>query len=110
MALELKIGDMVIIDPDIKPLPGEIVLVKMKKEGATLLRRYRPLSKKDAKGFIAFELIPANDYWPKIIVDSEEVGAVIGTLVEHRCRRRLNAQGPAESNGTPSKQTTTTRS
>ncbi len=88
MVPDLNPGDIVIIDPSIKPMPGEIVLAKLEKEDTLFLRRYRPLEK-DGTESDAFELIPTNEFWPTITVNNKNPGHVIGTLVEHRCRRRL---------------------
>lgn len=84
----IKPGDIVIIDPDIKPQPGEIVLVALSNEADLLLRKYRPLQK-EMTNIEMFELVALNEDWPKITVNNGEQGYIIGTLVEHRCRRRL---------------------
>lgn len=84
---DIKPGDIVIFDPDIKPLPGEVVLIKLEKEKTPILGKYRPLEKNGTDS--AFEIIPGNEFWPKVIVNANNPGHIIGTLVEHRCRRRL---------------------
>lgn len=81
-------GDHVIIDPDTKPQPGEIVAAKMQNEDVATLKKYRPLGYKDREQEV-FELVSLNDDWPSIKVDRNNPGHIIGTLVEHRCRRRL---------------------
>lgn len=90
MSPVLEPGDYVIIDPEVKPQPGEIVVVKLQKESAVILKKYRPLEcSKD--GSEIFELIAFNEDWPKIVVDSNNPGQIVGTLVEHRCRRRIRS-------------------
>lgn len=88
MAPILKPGDIIIVDPDIKPQPGEIVVAKLDNQESVVVKKYRPLGIDEA-GFETFELIPANEDWPKILVNSKNRGRIIGTLVEHRCRRRI---------------------
>ncbi len=106
MMPELKPGDIVVIDPAIAPQPGETVLAKLDNEDPVFLRRYRLLGK-DAKGLNTFELIPINEYWPKIIVNSDNPGHIIGTLVEHRCRRRLNSPEQESDSATVAVEKTT---
>lgn len=84
MAPLFKPGDIVIIDPDVEPKPGEFVVAKLQKNNAVLLRKYRPLNKTGK-----FELSAMNEDWPAIVVDNKNPGDILGTLIEHRCRRRL---------------------
>ncbi len=90
MLPEFNIGDIVVIDPNIKPQPGEIVLALVKDNNGVSLRKYQPLSK-NADGFDIFDLVPLNGDWPTITVDSHDSAKIMGTLVEHRCRRRLTS-------------------
>jgi phage repressor protein C with HTH and peptisase S24 domain len=83
MLPEFKPGDIIVVDPNASPQPGEIVAAKLEKDGSIVLRKYRPIKKE------IFELIALNKDWPKIIVDSKNPAHIIGTLIEHRCRRRL---------------------
>lgn len=87
MSPEFKPGDIVIIDPNVKPQPGEIIVAKLQQEGTVTLRKYRPIG----NNVETFELIALNVDWPKIIVNSENPAQIIGTLIEHRCRRRTIA-------------------
>lgn len=87
MAPEFKAGDIVIIDPDVKPQPGEVIVAKLQTEGTVTLRKYRPIGNDNE----IFELIALNVDWPNILVNSENPAQIIGTLVEHRCRRRITA-------------------
>jgi len=89
MAPIFKSGDIVIIDPDTRPQPGEIIAAKLARDETTTLGKYRPLGK-TASGSESFELIPLNEDWPKVIVNDNNLGHIIGTLVEHRCRRRIS--------------------
>jgi SOS-response transcriptional repressor LexA len=90
MAPLFKPGDIIVVDPDVKPKPGEFVVAKLQKDNAVVLRKYRPLDK-NGTGAEKFELTAVNEDWPIIIVDNKNPGEILGTLIEHRCRRRLNA-------------------
>jgi SOS-response transcriptional repressor LexA len=86
MSPEFKPGDIVVIDPQVKPQPGEIIVAKLH-EGTVTLRKYRPVD----TGAETFELISLNVDWPKIVINSENPAQILGTLIEHRCRRRTIA-------------------
>jgi len=91
MAPTLKLGDIVIIDPAIKPKPGEIVAAKLPGELLVILRKYRPLTNPSGETFVPFELIPLNEDWPRITIHNQNQGSIVGTLIEHRCRRRITS-------------------
>jgi SOS-response transcriptional repressor LexA len=78
-------GDRVIIDPEIVPNPGDFVVARNTKEEATF-KKYRPRGI-DAKGNMIFELVPLNPDYPTMRSDVEHL-QVIGTMVEHRKKRR----------------------
>jgi len=88
MSPEFKVGDLVIIDPEITPRPGEIVVARLFDQESIILRKYRSLTK-DVAGNETYELVPFNKDWPKITVNAENPAQIIGTLVEHRCKRRI---------------------
>lgn len=70
-------GDRVVIDPSLRPEPGDFVLAHT--QGAITFRKYR------ARGE-SFELAPMNDDWPVISSDTSDV-KVVGVMVEHRSYR-----------------------
>ncbi|MGH8568864.1 MAG: LexA family protein, partial [Gammaproteobacteria bacterium] len=80
-------GDIVIVDPDIAPRPGDYVVAKMKAEEAVTFRKYRPRGM-DKGGKPIVELAPLNEDYPAKTIDSTTPGLVIGTMVEHRKYRR----------------------
>lgn len=85
MAPSFHTGDVVIIDPDIEPHPGEFVVAKNGDHEATF-KKYRPVSF-DAQGEQVFELVPLNTDYPIMRSDTLPI-RVIGTMVEHRIYRR----------------------
>lgn len=81
MEPEFKAGDIIVIDPEIEPMPGEFVVAKNGEHEATF-KKYRPLP---VGGH--FELVPLNpDYATMSSIDREI--HIIGTMVEHRIFRR----------------------
>lgn len=74
-------GDLIIIDPDITPLPGDFVIAKNGDEEATF-KKYRPRGyKKD--GSEIFELVPLNEDYPKLSSETCPI-TIIGKVIEHR--------------------------
>lgn len=85
MEPEFREGDIVIIDADVYPTPGEFVAAKNGNHEATF-KKYRPVGI-DAKGKEDFELVPLNSDYP-ICRSWEKPVTIIGTMVEHRIYRR----------------------
>ena len=81
-------GDVIVIDPSIKPSPGEFVVAKVKNYDHLIFRKYRQLYN---NGSYKIELIALNEDWEKIIISDHSDGEIVGTLIEHRCRRRIHS-------------------
>lgn len=85
MEPEFKTGDKVIIDPGVKPRPGDYVVAKCNGDEGTF-KKYRPRGLNQS-GIEMFELVPLNDDFPTL--RSEDIPCeIIGTMVEHRRLRR----------------------
>jgi SOS-response transcriptional repressor LexA len=80
-------GDIVIVDPDVAPRPGDYVVAKTASEDALTFRKYRPRGM-DRAGKPVVELAPLKDDYPATVIDSTSPGLIIGTMVEHRKYRR----------------------
>lgn len=78
-------GDLVIVDPDESPRPGDYVVAKNGSEGATF-KKYRPRGI-DEHGQEVFELVPLNDDYPSMHSDRQHI-EIIGVMVEHRIFRK----------------------
>lgn len=76
-------GDIVIIDPDVKPDPGNFVFAILDGEEETVFGRYRPRGK-EADGAPIYELAPVNPDFPTHYIDGNHRARIIGTMVEHR--------------------------
>lgn len=85
MEPEFKEGDLVIVDPSIKPTPGEFV-VAMNGESEATFKKYRELGY-DEHERMQFELIPLNPDYTIISTLNQQI-RIIGTMVEHRIFRR----------------------
>jgi len=85
MEPEFVEGDMVLIDPDEPLHPGDFVVAKNGEEEATF-KKYRPRGVGE-DGCEIFELSPLNDDFPTLRSDRQHI-QIIGTMVEHRRRRK----------------------
>jgi SOS-response transcriptional repressor LexA len=81
MLPEFRAGDVVIIDPDLTPKPGDFVVAKCGRQEATF-KKYRPRELDDS-GEMIFELSPLNSDYPSLRSDVQKLG-VIGVMVEQR--------------------------
>lgn len=85
MAPEFGEGDKIIIDPAVRPRPGEFVVAKCNGDEVTF-KKYRPRGV-SASGHEVFELVPLNPDYASI--NSEITPTqIIGTMIEHRKYRR----------------------
>ena len=85
MEPEFKEGDVVVIDPDVRPSPGDCVVAKNHEESATF-KKYRPRGI-DASGVEIFELVPLNEDYAIMRSDQQPIH-IIGTMMEHTRYRR----------------------
>jgi SOS-response transcriptional repressor LexA len=77
-------GDVVIIDPDVAPQPGDFVVAA--NGGDAVFKQYRERGV-TASGVKVFELMPLNKFYPVIRSDITPM-RIVGTMVEHRRYRR----------------------
>lgn len=85
MEPEFKAGDVVVIDPEVDPAPGEFVVAANGDHEATF-KKFRP-SGIGLYGKQHFELVPLNNDFPTISSMDKPI-KIIGTMVEHRIFRR----------------------
>lgn len=79
------LGDMVLADPDLAPLPGDIVVASAGKQPA-VVRQYK-VREISASGHPVIELVPLNPLYPTIKPESHPI-RVLGTMMEHRRFRK----------------------
>lgn len=85
MEPEFKEGDVIVVDPDLYPKPGEFVIAKNGSDEATF-KRYRSRGTSE-NGEDIFELVPLNDDYATINSLTVEV-RIVGVVVEHRRNMR----------------------
>jgi SOS-response transcriptional repressor LexA len=88
MEPEFMAGDVIIVDPNIQPRPGDFVVAKLDGEEKATFKRYRDRGT-DGDGARVIELVPSNPDYPTLRIDSGSPGKIIATMVEHRRRRRF---------------------
>lgn len=81
-APEFLIGDAVIIDPDLRPAPGDMVLALV--DSKSVFRKFVEKSGSEV------ELRPLNADWGTATVDLASGAELIGTMSEHAKPRRRN--------------------
>ncbi|HAU1546666.1 TPA: helix-turn-helix domain-containing protein [Legionella pneumophila] len=79
MTPEIRVGDIIIIDPLALPKPGDYVVVKVKMQKEVILCQYKKLSYTSSE----FELLTLNDTWPNINVSDCEAVKIIGVVVQN---------------------------
>jgi SOS-response transcriptional repressor LexA len=85
MLPEFREGDVIIIDPEVKPNPGDFVVAKNGNEQATF-KKYRPRGLSE-QGVQVIELVPLNEDYPSLRSDRTPI-QIIGTMMEHRRYRK----------------------
>lgn len=75
MTPEFRVNDVIIVDPDSQPKPGDFVVALIEGEQEVILRKYKQLSA--AKDLQEFELIALNKDWADIRVASTDMQAQI---------------------------------
>lgn len=82
MSPDFQEGDTVIVDPNVKPHPGDIVVAKLDRMEEATLKKYRSRGI-DGAGIESFELVPLNPDFQPIMVTPQNPGHVIGVVVRH---------------------------
>lgn len=75
---ELRLNDILIINPSAKLHPGNLVAVQLE-EDQVIIRRYKQLT--FSKKTNSFELKAENDHWGNIIIDKMSDCSIIGIVV-----------------------------
>lgn len=85
MLPKFEVGDRIIIDPEVQPVPGDFVIVRIDDQ-EPIFRKLKDRGS-DASGNALFEFIPLNDDFPVIRTDRHKV-EIIGTMMEYRKYRK----------------------
>jgi len=78
MQPEFTPGDLVVVDAERAPIPGDHVLAYFPAKKQIVLRKYG-----EAEGCL-FQLLASNELWATVNVKSEAEAVVCGVVVEHR--------------------------
>lgn len=79
MEPELRPDDILIVNPDATPKPGNIVVVKSDDNPEVIIRRYKQLS--ISKSSLQFELLATNKNWPDIKSHELVKCKILGTVI-----------------------------
>ncbi|MFO2608113.1 XRE family transcriptional regulator [Legionella pneumophila serogroup 1] len=79
MLPEIKINDVLVIEPSILPEPGDFVAVKISGKPEAVICQYKKLSYTSTE----FELLTLNDNWPNIKKNGSIEIKIIGKIVQN---------------------------
>ncbi len=80
MAPELKVGDVLIVDPDQVVRPGGLVVVNLQGIKEVSIRRYKQLSVDSLSPIQQYELIPTNENWAIVRSSNSSKYQLIGSV------------------------------
>jgi SOS-response transcriptional repressor LexA len=79
MAPEFRVNDVLIIDPDTNPNPGDFVVANLGTDNEVIIRKYKQLSA--SKTSPAFELIALNEDWASVRVEHDINCELVGSVI-----------------------------
>jgi SOS-response transcriptional repressor LexA len=82
MEPDFRNGDVVIVDPDMEPSPGDFVASRFEDANTVTFRRYR--QKIDGTAGLIVELVPLNPDWPPLPLIGR--GCIVGVATDHMRR------------------------
>ena len=78
MQPDLSEGDLVIVDADRQPNPGDLVIAHLHTKNQNILRRYGESERS------VFQLLASNELWSTVYVMQESEATILGVVVEKR--------------------------
>jgi SOS-response transcriptional repressor LexA len=78
MIPEIRVNDVLIIEPSISPMPGDYVVVKVATRAEVIICQYKKLSYTSHE----FELLTLNDNWPNIKGTDDIELEIIGKVMQ----------------------------
>jgi SOS-response transcriptional repressor LexA len=79
MTPEIRLNDVLVIDPSVAPKPGDFVVVKVVDKSEIIVCQYKKLSYTSPE----FELVTLNDNWPNIKVTDNLEMEIIGVVFQN---------------------------
>lgn len=80
MSPTINAKDIVMLDPDQKPKPADLVAAKIKGQSDVIIRQYKQRSVNAS--FESFELIAFNTHWANIIVENPDIAQIVGVVCQ----------------------------
>ena len=77
---DFKPGEVVVVEPLIRPVPGRFVVAVVNGSDLAVFRRYKETKWQDPS---EFELIATNPLFPSVPVDGQHPGHIVGVAVAH---------------------------
>jgi SOS-response transcriptional repressor LexA len=81
MTPEIRVNDVLVIEPTVSPNPGDYVVVKLTNKSEVIVCQYKKLSYTSS----VFELVTLNDNWPNVKGD-ESIGIEVVGKVKQNIR------------------------
>lgn len=79
MIPEFKFDDILIVDPNTQPNPGDFIIIRLENESEVIIRKFKQLSASKEKP--EFELIAINSDWPDVKISKEFNEIFIGVVI-----------------------------
>lgn len=79
MVPELLMGDVLVIDPNKFPIPGNFVMAQINMKQEIIIRKYKQISASNP--LQEFELIASNPNWALITIDDSFKGNILGCVL-----------------------------
>lgn len=87
---DLRPGDVILVDPDTSPQPGDIVVARTKSPAEATIKRYA-LRGFDETGREIFELLSSNPLYPALRASDRMPIFIVGVVIERRTFRLRRA-------------------
>ena len=81
MSPDFQPNDVIVVDPDRKPHPGQYVIAHIKSSNSNLFRKYR---KTNTSSKNDIELVALNPDWGTTHIKNEKEGMILATVIEYR--------------------------
>lgn len=81
MEPDFREGDRIIVDPAVRPRPGDFVVAKVRPAEEATFKRYTT-PKQTKRGRLVVELVPLNPAYPVLTMSGPD-DEIVGTVVEH---------------------------
>lgn len=83
MAPKFSANDVVIVDCEKKPKPGDYILVEIADAKSIVIRKYKESDKHSSK-ICNYDLIALNTDWGTIHITDKREAIILGAIIEHR--------------------------